>query len=102
MSNKVKCLYGEKGIVRMIPEKFTNDYKYMQRHNLHKAQEPNLDPIIMETETDLKLDIEPEFTPETIQGEGFTKEQLFILLDQKGVEYKKTYGIEKLTQLLNS
>lgn len=31
-----------------------------------------------------------------------TKEDLFKLLDEKGIEYKKTFGIEKLKTLLNS
>lgn len=101
MSNKVKCLYGEKGAIRMIPEKWANDFKYMQRHGLQKVEIPHIDPIIVDSEDDILEIRQPEaFVPEVV--EDVTKEQLYELLDKKEVEYKKTYGIEKLKQLLNA
>lgn len=101
MTKKVKCLYGEKGMIRWIPEKYANDFNYMRKHNLHKMDIPAVDPIIEDTK-DIILDLKDEttFVPEVV--EDLTKEQLFEMLDNKGVEYKKTYGIEKLKQLLNS
>lgn len=103
MTNKVKCLYGEKGLVRMIPEKWANDFNYMRKHNLHKVDVPVMEPIIVETKHTI-LDLneplkEVFFEPEVI--EDLTKEQLFEMLTNKGIEFKKTYGVDKLKQLLN-
>lgn len=103
-NKKVKCLYGDKGAIRMIPEKFANDFKYMQRHGLQRLDIPEIEPIITEIK-DVVFDMQdektdPSFEPEIV--EDVTKEQLYELLDQKGIEYKKTYGVEKLKQLLNS
>lgn len=98
--NDIRCI-DALGNVKFIPEHLVNNRSFMQRHHLHEA------PIktVPEVKGDLILEIETEPTEEipeiSEQEAGITKEQLWELLDAKGITYKKTMGITKLTELLN-
>lgn len=93
MFGKVKTI-DEKGTIRWIPSKLTDDYAFMQKHGLHKMEIPQIEPIIPT--------IDPEEVNLEIETEPNEKETLQKQLDEKGITYKKTMGIEKLKQLLDS
>jgi hypothetical protein len=100
----VRCL-NAKGEIRFIPDKLAGMPDYMRRHNLTidnvEAQEP-LKPL-----KEVNLIVEPinenqvssesigDMTPQI----EITKEEYWAMLDTKGVDYKKTFGIAKLKEL---
>jgi len=100
----VRCL-NEKGTVVFIPEKLVAMPDYMRRNKLVvdeiKPQEP-LKPLS-------KVNLEVEKPQEVVDDspiveieEELTKEEYWAILDAKGIEYKKTYGINKLKELTNA
>jgi hypothetical protein len=100
----VRCL-NEKGTVVFIPEKLAAMPDYMRRNKLVvdeiKPQEP-LKPL---TEVNLKVEKPQEVvddSPIVEIEEELTKEEYWAILDEKGIEYKKTYGINKLKELTNA
>lgn len=103
----VRCLT-EKGEVRFIPEKLAGMPEYMRRHKLTlDTLEPleelkPLKEVVLEveepkTEQPEMEEVVSESTESSV--EEITKEQYWAMLDAKGVEYKKTYGITKLKEL---
>lgn len=100
----VRCL-NEKGEVRFIPDKLANMPEYMRRHKLTKDTLEPLEELKPLKEVVLKVE-EPQTTQPPIEqltseptSEEITKEQYWAMLDAKGIEYKKTYGIAKLKEL---
>jgi hypothetical protein len=100
----VRCL-NEKGTVVFIPEKLAAMPDYMRRNKLVideiKPQE-TLKPL---TEVNLKVEKPQEVvddSPIVEITEELTKEEYWAILDEKGIEYKKTYGINKLKELTNA
>ena len=100
----VRCL-NEKGTVVFIPEKLAAMPDYMRRNKLVideiKPQE-ELKPL---TEVNLKVEKPQEVvddSPIVEITEELTKEEYWAILDEKGIEYKKTYGINKLKELTNA
>ena len=100
----VRCL-NEKGTVVFIPEKLAEMPDYMRRNKLVvdeiKPQEP-LKPL---TEVNLKVEKPQEVvddSPIVEIEEELTKEEYWAILEEKGIEYKKTYGINKLKELTNA
>lgn len=103
----VRCL-NEKGEVRFIPEKLANMPEYMHRHKLTRDTLEPLEPLKPLSEVVLEVE-EPQTTQPAMEDvmeatsessvEEITKEQYWAMLDAKGVEYKKTYGIAKLKEL---
>ena len=100
----VRCL-NEKGTVVFIPEKLAAMPDYMRRNKLVvdeiKPQEP-LKPLA-------QVNLEVEKPQEVVDDspiveieEELTKEEYWAILDAKGIEYKKTYGINKLKELTNA
>ena len=100
----VRCL-NEKGTVVFIPEKLAAMPDYMRRNKLVideiKPQE-ELKPL---TEVNLKVEKPQEVVDDSpiveIETE-LTKEEYWAILEEKGIEYKKTYGINKLKELTNA
>jgi LysM repeat protein len=99
----VRCL-NDKGTVVFIPEKLAAMPDYMRRNKLVideiKPQE-ELKPL---TEVNLKVEKPQEVvddSPIVEITEELTKEEYWAILDEKGIEYKKTYGINKLKELTN-
>jgi len=100
----VRCL-NDKGTVVFIPEKLAAMPDYMRRNKLVideiKPQE-ELKPL---TEVNLKVEKPQEVVDDSpiveIEAE-LTKEEYWAILDEKGIEYKKTYGINKLKELTNA
>jgi hypothetical protein len=100
----VRCL-NEKGTVVFIPEKLAAMPDYMRRNKLVideiKPQE-EFKPL---TEVNLKVEKPQEVvddSPIVEITEELTKEEYWAILDEKGIEYKKTYGINKLKELANA
>ena len=100
----VRCL-NDKGTVVFIPEKLAAMPDYMRRNKLVideiKPQE-ELKPL---TEVNLKVEKPQEVvddSPIVEITEELTKEEYWAILDEKGIEYKKTYGINKLKELTNA
>jgi hypothetical protein len=100
----VRCL-NDKGTVVFIPAKLAAMPDYMRRNKLVvdeiKPQEP-LKPL---TEVNLKVEKPQEVvddSPIVEIEEELTKEEYWAILDEKGIEYKKTYGINKLKELTNA
>jgi hypothetical protein len=100
----VRCL-NEKGTVVFIPEKLAAMPDYMRRNRLVideiKPQEP-LKPL---SEVNLKVEKPQEVvddSPIVEVSAELTKEEYWAILDEKGIEYKKTYGINKLKELANA
>lgn len=102
----VRCL-NAKGEIRFIPDKLAGMPDYMRRHNLTidnvETQEP-LKPLkevnlIVEKINENQVSSESivDMTPEI--NYEITKEEYWAMLDAKGVEYKKTFGITKLKEL---
>lgn len=98
MNKKVKVI-GEKGVIRNIPEKLANNFQWMRKHNFQVLKQPEIQSAI-EIEEETNLEIKTDFTPETIQED--TREALWKELEEKQIPYKKTFGVDKLKQLLNS
>lgn len=101
----VRCL-NDKGTVVFIPEKLAAMPDYMRRNKLVideiKPQEP-LKPL---AEVNLKVEKPQEVVDDSpiaeIEADELTKEQYWAILEEKGIEYKKTYGINKLKELANA
>ena len=103
----VRCL-NEKGTVVFIPEKLAAMPDYMRRNKLVideiKPQE-ELKPLI---EVNLKVEKPQEVVDDSpiveilAEEVELTKEEYWAILDEKGIEYKKTYGINKLKELTNA
>jgi hypothetical protein len=100
----VRCL-NEKGTVVFIPEKLVAMPDYMRRNKLVvdeiKPQEP-LKPL---SQVNLEVEKPQEVvddSPIVEIEEELTKEEYWAILDEKGIEYKKTYGINKLKELANA
>jgi len=100
----VRCL-NEKGTVVFIPEKLAAMPDYMRRNKLVvdeiKPQEP-LKPL---SQVNLEVEKPQEVvddSPIVEIEEELTKEEYWAILDAKGIEYKKTYGINKLKELTNA
>ena len=100
----VRCL-NEKGTVVFIPEKLVAMPDYMRRNKLVvdeiKPQEP-LKPL---SQVNLEVEKPQEVvddSPIVEIEEELTKEEYWAILDAKGIEYKKTYGINKLKELTNA
>ncbi len=110
---KTRCI-DEKGIIKHIPTHLTKLPDYMRRHKLRiDSVEPmELPKPIKEVNFEVTKgfrheDLEP--MEETQVMENFeeiaeeskeeTKEHYWAILDEKGIEYKKTYGITKLKEL---
>jgi len=100
----VRCL-NEKGTVVFIPEKLVAMPDYMRRNKLVvdeiKPQEP-LKPL---SQVNLEVEKPQEVvddSPIVEIEEELTKEEYWAILDEKGIEYKKTYGINKLKELTNA
>lgn len=109
----IKCING-KGFTVWIPEHLlTTEYK--SRHGIYiddVAPQEELKPIeqvnfevvtkeapkeVQEIETFEETPLEKEeIKADSIE---LSKEDYFKILDEKGVEYKKTYGIAKLKEL---
>lgn len=98
----VECM-DEKGNIKFIPEHLTKNYSFMTRNKLAVRQIPQMEPIIPDPlKIDLKEELNTEFIPEELNDDlPDDREELFKLLDDKGITYKKTYGVPKLKQLLN-
>tara|TARA_R110000868_G_scaffold112930_2_gene303581 strand:+ start:1032 stop:1352 length:321 start_codon:yes stop_codon:yes gene_type:complete len=103
----VRCL-NDKGVVVYIPSHLTAMPDYMRRNRLVvdeiKPQEPlkPLSQVNLEVEKPKEVvDDSPivEILAEEIE---LTKEEYWAILDEKGIEYKKTYGINKLKELANA
>lgn len=100
----VRCL-NEKGTVVFIPEKLVAMPDYMRRNKLVvdeiKPQE-TLKPL---SQVNLEVEKPQEMVDDSpiveIEAE-LTKEEYWAILDEKGIEYKKTYGINKLKELANA
>jgi hypothetical protein len=100
----VRCL-NEKGTVVFIPEKLAAMPDYMRRNKLVideiKPQE-TLKPL---SQVNLEVEKPQEVVDDSpiveIEAE-LTKEEYWAILDEKGIEYKKTYGINKLKELTNA
>jgi hypothetical protein len=100
----VRCL-NEKGEVKFIPEKLAGMPDYMRRHRLTldniEAQEP-LKPL---KEVNLKVEainenqVSSEHIVDLTPQDEITKEEYWAMLDAKGVDYKKTFGVTKLKEL---
>lgn len=100
----IECM-DEKGNIKFIPEHLTKNYSFMTRNKLAVRQIPQMEPIIdnlLDIDFDeVNTEINEDFAPEEIKDElPNDREELFKLLDEKGVVYKKTYGVPKLKQLL--
>ena len=103
----VRCL-NEKGTVVFIPEKLAAMPDYLRRNKLVvdeiKPQE-ELKPL---TEVNLKVEKPQEVVDDSpiveilAEEVELTKEEYWAILDEKGIEYKKTYGINKLKELTNA
>lgn len=101
----VRCL-NDKGTVVFIPEKLAAMPDYMRRNKLVideiKPQEP-LKPL---AEVNLKVEKPKEVVDDSpiaeVEVDELTKEQYWAILEEKGIEYKKTYGINKLKELANA
>jgi len=101
----VRCL-NDKGTVVFIPEKLAAMPDYMRRNKLVideiKPQEP-LKPL---AEVNLKVEKPQEVVDDSpiveVETDELTKEQYWAILEEKGIEYKKTYGINKLKELANA
>jgi hypothetical protein len=99
----VRCL-NEKGEVRFIPDRLAAMPDYMRRHKLTlDTLEPleqlkPLKEVVLEVEVEVPQEevIATESLESTLE---LTKEEYWAMLDEKGVEYKKTYGIAKLKEL---
>jgi len=100
----VRCL-NDKGVVVYIPNHLTQMPDYMRRNKLVideiKPQE-ELKPLT-------KVNLEVEKPKEVVDDspiveitEELTKEEYWAILEEKGIEYKKTYGINKLKELANA
>jgi hypothetical protein len=100
----VRCL-NEKGTVVFIPEKLVAMPDYMRRNKLVvdeiKPQE-TLKPL---SQVNLEVEKPQEVVDDSpiveIEAE-LTKEEYWAILEEKGIEYKKTYGINKLKELSNA
>jgi hypothetical protein len=100
----VRCL-NDKGVVVFIPTHLAQMPDYMRRNKLVvdeiKPQEP-LKPL---AQVNLELEKPQEVvddSPIVEIEEELTKEEYWAILDAKGIEYKKTYGINKLKELTNA
>lgn len=96
----IRCLT-EKGEVRFIPEKLASMPDYMRRHRLTLDSIEEQEPLRPLSEVNLEVvapieDVEKLDEPTKSE---FTKEDYWAMLDAKGVEYKKTFGITKLKEL---
>lgn len=98
----VRCL-NEKGEVRFIPDHLASMPDYMRRHKLSLDNVEPQEPLKPLKEVNLKVEepiSETDVVSETsVEQEGPTKEEYWAMLDAKGVEYKKTFGIAKLKEL---
>ena len=108
----VRCL-NEKGEVRFIPDQLAAMPDYMRRHKLTLDTLEPLEPLKPLKEVVLKVEVEvpqeeviateslESASNEISQEESkeVSKEEYWAMLDAKGVEYKKTYGIAKLKEL---
>lgn len=101
----VRCLT-EKGEVRFIPDHLASMPDYMRRHKLSldnvEPQEPlkPLKEVNLVVETSIsESNVVSEEVIENTSVEEITKEEYWAMLDAKGVEYKKTFGISKLKEL---
>lgn len=106
----VRCL-NDKGVVVFIPTHLAEMPDYMRKNKLTideiKPQEPlkPLSEVNLEVEKPKEVvDDSPiaEFVEPTEESVEFTKEQYWAILEGKGIEYKKTYGINKLKELANA
>ena len=100
----VRCL-NDKGTVVFIPEKLAAMPDYMRRNKLVIDEIKPQEPLKSLTEVNLKVEKPQEVvdnSPIVEITEELTKEEYWAILDKKGIEYKKTYGINKLKELANA
>ena len=116
-----RCI-NEKGQIKNIPDHLSEMPEYMRRHKLTLDNVDLLEPLkpleevnlvvkrvsheiqevvevvdVEEVSNEANSDIDSEIEP----TKELSKEDYWSMLDNQGIEYKKTYGIEKLKQLAN-
>jgi hypothetical protein len=100
----VRCL-NEKGEIRFIPDKLAGMPDYMRRHNLTQDNVETQEPLKPLKEANLIVEpinenqVSSEGIVDMTPQDEITKEEYWAMLDTKGVEYKKTYGVAKLKEI---
>lgn len=103
----VRCL-NDKGVVVFIPTHLAQMPDYMRRNKLVvdeiKPQEPlkPLSEVNLEVEKPQEVVDNSPIVEVLAEDVELTKEEYWAILDEKGIEYKKTYGINKLKELTNA
>jgi transposase len=103
----VRCL-NDKGVVVFIPTHLAQMPDYMRKNKLTideiKPQEPlkPLSEVNLEVEKPQEVVDNSPIVEVLAEDVELTKEEYWAILDEKGIEYKKTYGINKLKELTNA